>query len=322
MDSTNGINGNGNNTHATKGHSKDVFLFALNRTCSHVLCRLLSNQPEWLHSDYHFKRAFDFARDSFNWGPLHSVSDQQRQGFEKLLQEGFDEIQQEPTFLKEHTFYIWEPSKLSQSMWGGPASPPFTVLEEGAAPGSACEKTNPTIFPDSFISSWRPIFLIRHPAMTFESWYRAESGARDVDLADKSWAFYTTYQYSRQMYDWYLSQGPAPGSEPIVIDADDILDKGPTIKRLCVLLGMDENRVLYDWDTIKAPEGAGCRELKFMSGYWNSTSVDSSKSSRGLDIKVARARWEKDFGAKAAEQLWHIVEDSMVDYNYLKSNKL
>lgn len=95
MNSTNGINGNGNNTHATKGHSKDVFLFALNRTCSHVLCRLLSNQPEWLHSDYHFKRAFDFARDSFNWGPLHSVSDQQRQGFEKLLQEGFDEIQQE-----------------------------------------------------------------------------------------------------------------------------------------------------------------------------------------------------------------------------------
>ncbi|KAH7251055.1 hypothetical protein BKA59DRAFT_392699 [Fusarium tricinctum] len=329
------MNGNGNHTHATKGHPKDVFLFALNRTCSHVLCRLLSNQPEWLHSDYHFKRAFDFARDSFNWGPLHSVSDQQRQGFESLLQEGFDEIQQErmsissqasslpcATFLKEHTFYIWEPSKLSQSMWGGPASPPFTVHEEGAAPGSACEKTNPTIFPDSFISSWRPIFLIRHPAMTFESWYRAEGGARDVDLADKSWAFYTTYQYSRQLYDWFLSKNPAPGSEPIVIDADDILDKGPTIKRLCVLLGMDENRVLYDWDTIKAPEGAGCRELKFMSDYWNSTSVDSSKSSRGLDINAARARWAKDFGAKAADQLWHIVEDSMTDYNYLKSNKL
>jgi hypothetical protein len=95
MDSTKSINGDGNNTHATKGQAKDVFLFALNRTCSHVLCRLLSNQPEWIHSDYHFKRAFDFARDSFNWGPLDSVSDQQRQGFEKLLQEGFDEIQRE-----------------------------------------------------------------------------------------------------------------------------------------------------------------------------------------------------------------------------------
>jgi hypothetical protein len=157
--------------------------------------------------------------------------------------------------------------------------------------------------------------------MTFESWYRAEGGAREVDLADRSWAFYTTYQYSRQLYDWFLSTG-GQGSEPIVIDADDILDKGPTIKRLCGLLGMDEKRVLYDWDTIKAPEGAGCRELKFMSDYWNSTTVDSSKSSRGLDMNATRARWENDFGAKAADQLWRIVEDSMMDYKYLKSKKL
>ncbi|KAF5664256.1 sulfotransferase family domain-containing protein [Fusarium heterosporum] len=321
----------GDVSNATIGHPNDVFLYALNRTCSHVLCRLLSNQPEWDHSDYHFKRAFDFARDSFNWGPLNSVSDQQRQGFEKLLQEGFDEIKQErrsissqgkATFLKEHTFYIWEPSKLSQSMWGGSATKPFTVREKGSGTDPACNKTNPTIFPDSFVSSWRPIFLIRHPALTFESWYRAESGARDVDLADRSWSFYTTYEYSRQLYDWYLSKNPSPGREPIVIDADDILDKSPTIERLCVSLGMDENKVLYEWDAIEAPENAGCRELKFMTGYWNSTSVDSSKSSRGLDINVARSRWEKDFGAETAAKLWKIVEGSMEDYEYLKSNKL
>ncbi|KAF4989218.1 hypothetical protein FGRMN_9275 [Fusarium graminum] len=286
--------GNGNASDAAIGHPNDVFLFALNRTCSHVLCRLLSDQPEWDHSDYHFKRAFDFARDSFNWGPLNTVSDQQREGFEKLLQEGFDEIQQERK----------------------------AISSRGSGPDPACNKTNPTIFPDSFISSWRPIFLIRHPALTFESWYRAESGARDVDLADRSWSFYTTYEYSRQLYDWYLSKNLSPGREPIVIDADDILDNSPTIKRLCVSLGMDANRVLYEWDTIKAPENAGRRELEFMTGYWNSTSVDSSKSSRGLDIDVARARWEKDFGAETADKLWNIVESSLKDYDYLKSNKL
>ena len=74
---------------------RDVFYFAHTRTASHVLCRLLSTQPGWEHSDYHFKRAFDFARDTFGWGPLNDASEQHREGFEKLLQEGFDEILRE-----------------------------------------------------------------------------------------------------------------------------------------------------------------------------------------------------------------------------------
>jgi hypothetical protein len=80
-------------TQPTKG--RDVFYFAHTRTASHVLCRLLSTQPGWEQSDYHFKRAFDFARDTFGWGPLNDASEQHREGFEKLLQEGFDEILRE-----------------------------------------------------------------------------------------------------------------------------------------------------------------------------------------------------------------------------------
>jgi hypothetical protein len=72
--------------------SRDVFYFAHTRTASHVLCRLLSTQPGWEQSDYHFKRAFDFARNTFGWSPLNDASEQHREGFEKLLQEGFDEI--------------------------------------------------------------------------------------------------------------------------------------------------------------------------------------------------------------------------------------
>ena len=71
---------------------RDVFYFAHTRTASHVLCRLLSTQPGWVHSDYHFKRAFDYARDTFGWCPLNDASERSREGFEKLLQLGFDEI--------------------------------------------------------------------------------------------------------------------------------------------------------------------------------------------------------------------------------------
>ncbi|KAM0240803.1 hypothetical protein ACHAP5_007838 [Fusarium lateritium] len=316
-------------THDTDGRPQNVFLFALNRTCSHVLCRLLSDQPGWAESNYHFKRAFDFARESFNWGPLDSISDQQRQGFEALLQEGFDEIQKElksataknmSVFLKEHTFYIWEPSKLSQHMWGGPPRPPFTV-QQGSPPSTDVPKGNSTIFPDKFLMSWRPVFLIRHPVLTFESWYRAESGARSLDLADRSWAFYTTYQYSRQLYDWF-SSNVDQAAGPIVIDADDILDGSPTIKKLCNLIGMDEKQICYQWDVIEAPADAGCRELKYMGEYWSSTWIDSSKSSRGLDIKATYKRWENDFGPEDAEKLRNIVQDAMADYNYLRDNKI
>ncbi len=84
---------NGNVVRRARG--QDAFLFAHTRTASHVLCRLLSYQPGWVESNYHFKRAFDFARDSFGFGPLTDVSSQQRLDFEKLLQQGFDEIQLE-----------------------------------------------------------------------------------------------------------------------------------------------------------------------------------------------------------------------------------
>lgn len=71
---------------------RDIFFFGHTRTGSHLLCRLLSTQPGYVQSNYHFKRAFDFARESFGFGALNDVSDQHRQGFEQLIQEGFDEI--------------------------------------------------------------------------------------------------------------------------------------------------------------------------------------------------------------------------------------
>lgn len=73
--------------------TRDVFFFPHVRTTSHVLCRLLSQQPGWTQTDYHFFRAFNFARDSFGWCPLAEVPEKKRKEFENLLQQGFDEIQ-------------------------------------------------------------------------------------------------------------------------------------------------------------------------------------------------------------------------------------
>ncbi|KJZ68671.1 hypothetical protein HIM_11943 [Hirsutella minnesotensis 3608] len=59
-----------------------------------LLYRLLSEQPGWIQSGYHFRDAFQFARQSFNWGPTSKITNMQRQEFESLLQRGFNELQQ------------------------------------------------------------------------------------------------------------------------------------------------------------------------------------------------------------------------------------
>lgn len=207
-------------------------------------------------------------------------------------------------------------------MWGGDRGTLFTVVEKGSPISTNFEKTNPTIFPDSFLKSCKPVFLIRHPAPTFESWYRAESSARHIDLSDKSWSFFTSFQYSRQLYEWFLSNSTGESSMPVVVEADDMLEKSSTIEKLCPLLGMDTQYIPNKWDVIQAPDNAGRRELSFMGDYWKSTSIDSSKSSRGLNMSAKYTKWQADFGSGVADELLIIVEKAMPDYNYLKSKKI
>lgn len=72
---------------------RDVFFFPHTRTASHVLCRLLSKQPDWTQSNYHFFTAFNFARDKFGWDPRKFGTSKDRKDFENLLEKGFEEIQ-------------------------------------------------------------------------------------------------------------------------------------------------------------------------------------------------------------------------------------
>ena len=109
---------------------------------------------------------------------------------------------------------------------------------------------------------------------------------------------------------------------PIVVEADDMLEKSSTIMKLCSSLGMDTQYIPDKWDVIQAPDNAGRRELSFMDDYWKSTSIDRSKSSRGLDMVAKYTKWQADFGPEIANELLIIVEKAMPDYNYLKSKKI
>lgn len=200
------------------------------------------------------------------------------------------------------------------------------------------KRTNPTIFTDDFLSAWLPVFLIRHPALVFESWYRAESSAGPVDIFDKSLAFFTTFTYIRQLYEWFEANTcneaneagenendaqDQPYSGPIVIDADDIMEKR-SINRLCEICGMDAQSIRYTWEktTPADTKQASRRRLSYMGGFWSSTSIDKSKSSRGLDLPEKRSQWKEEFGDGVANRLYDLVQNAMADYTYLRDRKI
>lgn len=77
--------------------SLDVTSQASIQACAaqlNLLCRLLSAQPGWVQSEYQFLAAFSYARETFNFGPLTSISHAQRQHLDSLLQQGFDSLQE------------------------------------------------------------------------------------------------------------------------------------------------------------------------------------------------------------------------------------
>ncbi|KAK3191507.1 hypothetical protein K4F52_002322 [Lecanicillium sp. MT-2017a] len=302
---------------------RDVFLFSHPRTASNLLCRLLSDQPGWAQSSYHFADAFTFARKSFNWAPYEDITSEQRQEFENLLQKGLSKLEQARA------------SAAEESMWSEPSASTAMLRQTLSSQRSnGARQCNPTFFPDDLLTSWLPVFIIRHPALVFESWYRAEIRVRPTDISDKSFAYFTTFRYSRELYDWFLSDEAASAnqedsfpttrqSEPIVIDADDVIENR-SLEKLCELCNMDPSLIKFKWEVTSPPDDPNlCPVYKsYLSGLWMSTSVDPSKSSQGIDMAVKQRQWSEEFGSEVADALTQLVERALPDYNYLTSKKI
>ncbi|KJZ74635.1 hypothetical protein HIM_05985 [Hirsutella minnesotensis 3608] len=305
---------------------RDVFLFSHPRTASNLVTHLLSQQPGWAQSEYHFRRAFHYARRALYGSEHRQLTCEQRQEFEDLFQRGFSRLcqvrdaaskQGKCLFVKNHAFLLWDPCKLQD---GGTASP---------------AGTNPTRLPDDFLASWQPVFLIRHPALVFESWYRAEMRVESIDIRDSALDCFLTFRYSRRLYDWFVSRAVAPKDQetrtpdsasvyPIVLDANEIIETDSAIPKLCELLNMDPLKVCYSWKPTRPPGDVGLSLLhvSYMGGFWASDSIDKTKSSTGLNIGVKEAQWKEEFGAVVADALLTQVNNAMPDYNYLRDKRI
>lgn len=135
---------------------------------------------------------------------------------------------------------------------------------------------------------------------------------------------YTTLAPQRRVFDWYLEcfhYGRATCA-PLVVDADDVIERSETMLQLCGELGMKDDELLHEWPCDGEAESQDGRVGRFLKSIRCSTGVETSKSCKGLTLAGRFDAWVEEFGAAAAEALAERVRASWPDYEYLRSWRL
>ncbi|CZT21422.1 uncharacterized protein RCC_07285 [Ramularia collo-cygni] len=289
---------------------KRVFLFSHPRTASNLLVRLLSNQPDWETSDYLFFDAFQYTRDAFDGLELEDVPETARAEHSDLIEQGHQKLEnfvctamdkQKHVMLKDHTLLV-------------------TPVE--STYGDVVMPTNPSIFPDTLMLSWRPVILIRNPILIYESWLRAE-GEPYPNLESQYAKIYTTLKFQRAVFDWYRHH-PECTLQPIVLNADDIIERQDVLERFCELVGMEKEKLVLSWKPSHAPAKFALNERfkRFLQTFQESTGIERSKSSVGITLEERQTQWRKEFGPERASMLVSRVVESWPDFQYLRSMRL
>ncbi|KAJ6783129.1 hypothetical protein PWT90_01427 [Aphanocladium album] len=319
----------------TKPRPSDVFFFSCPRTLSNLFVKLLSQQQGWEESGYYMHNAFLYGLENWSKEPDAVASPEQRQEFIKQLRESFVKMEEaretahkngNALFLKSHINQVWEPSPIFEATKGGEYAAEFTLADD---PAAAPPRTNPTLLADEYLTSFVPVFLVRHPALILDSWYRTEARAGHTpDLRLMTRVRSLSPELTRQMYDWYAKlvadsdRELAPGSRgvPIVVDADDILE-GDTVHRLAKTIGMDPAQVLESWES-KPTDGLIPMVKSYVQGIWESTGIDKSKSSKFLDVEEKYKSWYELYGDEVGDHLVNLTKEFLPAYEYLKSKKM
>ncbi|KAF2758771.1 hypothetical protein EJ05DRAFT_510657 [Pseudovirgaria hyperparasitica] len=309
---------------------KRVFLFSHPRTASNLLTRILSKQPDWNISDYIFFDAHQYTRDTFDGIALEKVSRATWAEHTKLINHGHNHLHtfvrdslrdHRHLLLKDHAHLVTPVEVAYGDECVSPTRSSAIVNGMNGLINSEA-KSNPTIFSDELMLSWRPLFLIRSPILVFESWLMAE-GEPYPDLESQYAKIYTTLRFQRHIFDWYKNHATA-STTPIVVDADDVIEHPEVIGKLCDIVGMDKEQLLWAWEASPTPEKflSNERFKRFLQSISDSVGIDRSKTSFGVTLEDRELDWKKTFGPERAAQLASRVNESWPDYEYLHSMKL
>ncbi|KAF4219337.1 hypothetical protein CNMCM8980_003068 [Aspergillus fumigatiaffinis] len=330
---------------SSPGPSRRIFLLAQPRTASNLLVRLLGleNQSNvyWDEAKScpfvdisHLNTLIPMASkpvDEWTEDEIAEVKKGFQRCFNKLDQYvAVGESDGKVIFAKDHCNLMWRPDVRYEL--NGTASHEFKVsmsLRHEFAEDKMPQ--NPTVLPSQYLVTWRPIFVIRHPALSFASYYRTSLRAyasKDMsplrcEALETHRKTQMSFSFTRSLYDWYVEWSITKGDTnivPVLLDADDYISDPEIVRRLARELGLDESSVQCSWSP-RTHQG-----VDYFLRVWRET-VDSSrgvrkdKMVRNLDIGDEYMKWKAEFGDSVAHMLLDCVMNAMPDYHYLRSKR-
>ncbi|KAH6857447.1 hypothetical protein BKA58DRAFT_450015 [Alternaria rosae] len=230
------------------------------------------------------------------------------------------ETQGRIAFFREHSISISDP--VAQYCFYSGTS---VDSEEAWSNSSAHTTRNRTLLPDDFLRQWYPIFVIRHPASAFSSYYRvlkaSDSGPEKI-LQQATMV--NTYHWTRTLYDLYKHTFGITG---IILDADDVVANPQLLINASKRVGLDPQKLKFTWNAtsskaeITAKTTHDPQHLEFMETLDRSTGVIRGDLRGKLDVGVMGGKWREEFGEEEGRRLEGWVAAAMDDYRYLEQEK-
>lgn len=254
--------------------------------------------------------------------------------FRRFLEE--TEKKGQNCFVKEHCDFLVDPSAFARFLSPDLGSESIVREELPTLLQGGRERTwspqNHTLLPDEFLATWKPTFLVRHPALVLPSQFRALGDMGKI-LGDKNaWDVTMTFNWARKLYSLYadvILKGTPLANDgttawPIVLEADDVLSNPAVVRKYCKLVGFDEEKLKFTWD-VAAPGDELLRSpiASRMADTLNvSTGILMGKLSVGIDIDVEAVKWREEFGEADGARIEKWVRNAMPDYEFLKARRL
>ncbi|GAW26691.1 hypothetical protein SAMD00023353_4301100 [Rosellinia necatrix] len=328
--------------------SRPIFLFTHPRTASNLLMKMLRDHPGLGIIEYPFVDTYYYGKESLTLRD----NDRMRSAKKRLhdhpalcqtFQAAFDQLEQtiqsthatgRIPFIKEHAFTLVRPEVISQNL--GRDIPPRTTprVIARALPTAADQAAldgNPTVLPTQFLLGVTPVFLIRHPALVFESILRVSGPTMGARVDDEEFLVDASLRWLRLLHDWFARGGASANGgvrRPIVLNADEVMARPTVVQKLCERLRVDPGDVCFQWDPV-APsvlEAQGSYHQHFFSTIQTSSGVQLDKHSapdgRPLDLDAMAESWQEAHGSDAAAALRSFVAAAMPDYEYLSQFEL
>ncbi|KAJ5818908.1 hypothetical protein N7474_004499 [Penicillium riverlandense] len=326
-----------------------LLLISVPRTASNLLVKVLNihNRSNVLTTEkggYFFYDAFLLSVNKKK--PLDQWADDETKKVQAAFQEAVDSLEEyskraqdenKMMFAKEHAFWVFNPASFEKMMRGTTSTKHFNdfaiKMPESYGSRQTFSSKNETVLPDEYLRSWQMAFVIRHPALAWPSLYRAmnkmsSAGFIDEDAIKGATASSLTLRWTRMLYEWCLEQPDVP-TQPLVLDAYDVIHNPEAVQKFCERVGLDPSEVQYEWNDknaeaalAKMSERDRVAQSIMLSTLHASKGVVKDKTPANVDIAAEAEKWKAEFGEEASQIIEKAVRDSMPDYEYLKARRV